>query len=410
MDHPVAETTSRNIDVFLGQNVIADILNYLIQIGLIILICGFLYYLVHIGNQHVDENKRISITKKHLLFTFIGLTIILLLAFMLRARAVLLQLLSPFIFAFVFAYLLNPIVQYLNNKGISRLISVLLVYLGIAISIFIFSITLIPHIVEEIKDLIELLPKYSNESYDYLYNLYMKYAKNFERLPDELDAVKNLLTVNIGRFQNTIFNLLSRVTESLLSIFTKAVGLILVPIITFYFLKDKNKFKKGIILLIPKSCRKVTLTIARDIDQVLSNFVRGQLTVAVFIGVLTIVAMLILRVEFAVLIGIIAGIANVIPYFGPVIGIIPGVIFALMDGPLKALWVIITFTMIQQIESGIVAPKIVGKSVGLHPVFVMLSLILGGRFFGIIGLLIAVPTAAVIKVLFKHILKLIVKY
>ncbi|AKL95238.1 hypothetical protein CACET_c17900 [Clostridium aceticum] len=410
MENSAIEIISRNVKMMAEGAGFTDFFLFLIQLTVLILLSFITYYLIHIGNQYVEGKNKVNVGKKQI-YKFIFMFIILLLIiFLFRIRGLLFEIFGPFLFAIVLAYILNPIVHYLQRKGIERLWGVLLVYLTIFLVLFLFSITLIPRISEEIKNLIEVMPKYSNTTYDHLYDLYLKYNHNVESLPAELDGIKNLLRLNIDRIQGFVFGLFTSITDTLLNIFSKVIGLVLIPILTFYFLKDADGFKKTMILLIPKSFRHEVLNIARDIDEVLGGFIRGQLTVAAFVGILTTGALLALRVEFAVLVGLIAGVANIIPYFGPVIGIVPGVIFALMDGPMKALWVIVAFTIIQQIESGIIAPKIVGKSVGIHPVFVILALIIGGRFFGVLGLLIAVPTAAIIKVLGRHLLNYVVKF
>lgn len=404
------EAFSNSIKNINNNGFMSTFFNFITQLALLLLICTLIYYLIQIGNKHIDRDKRVSIGKKQLFFTAIIFSLIIILIILFNLRLLIFNILAPFIFAVVFAYILNPLVTFIHKKGISRLWSVLLVYLGIVLVLFVLSMTIIPKISVEIGRLVEMLPKYSNEAYDYLSDLYLKFNRNVENLPQELNEVKDLLRLNINRIQEIVFGFFTTITDTIISIVSKVVGVVLIPILTFYFLKDKDKFKTSLILIIPKSIRKQTIIIAKDIDDILGRFIRGQLTVALFVGVLTTVSLLILRVEFAMIVGLIAGIANIIPYFGPVIGIVPGVLFAMMDGPIKALWVIITFVIIQQIESAIISPKIVGNSVGIHPVFIILSLIIGGKYYGVLGLLIAVPVAAIIKVLGKHVIKLIAKF
>ncbi|MCC5911493.1 MAG: AI-2E family transporter [Clostridiaceae bacterium] len=409
MENTAIEVISKNMRNLAEATEFTDFFNFVTQLALLMLIYFVIYYLIHIGNKYVEHRHRLNIGKRQIykfVLLFIGCLLFLILF---RLRGLLFDILSPFIFAVVLAYILNPIVEYLTRKGIKRIWGVLMVYLSIVIVLVVISFTLIPRITNEIMRFIEVMPKYSNEFYDYLYDLYIKYNRNIESLPTELEGVKELLRLNIDRIEGIIFGAFTSMANALIGMFSKVIGLVLIPILAFYFLKDAEVFKRSIILLIPKACRRGALKMATDIDEVLGGFIRGQLTVAAFVGMLTTVSLLILRVEFAALVGLIAGTANIIPYFGPVIGIVPGVIFALMDGPVKALWVIVVFTIIQQVESGIIAPKIVGKSVGIHPVMVIFSLIIGGRFFGIIGLLIAVPTAAVIKVLGRYIINYLAK-
>lgn len=154
--------------------------------------------------------------------------------------------------------------------------------------------------------------------------------------------------------------------------------------------------------MIPNKFRGRVRAVAEDIDKTLGAYVRGQLFISVFVASMVYVGLILLGVEFAILLAIINGITNVIPYFGPIIGAVPAFFIALLESPLLALKVILMITIVQQIESHIVAPTVYGRNLGIHPVIVILSLLAGGSFFGFMGLIFAVPVIAVIKVLLKH--------
>ncbi|RKD34780.1 AI-2E family transporter [Thermohalobacter berrensis] len=328
---------------------------------------------------------------------------------MYKKSAGLLQLLYPFIFAIIFAYLLNPLVNRLENKGISRVFGILIVYVLLIGIVLVISFSIFPKIANEFKKLVEVLPTYFNQLYDFFNNMYIRYSENIENLPPEFQAVKNIVRENLNTIQNTVLNSIRNLTNTIINMFSRILSFIIIPILTFYFLKDKDVFKKKLFLILPKPYRTDVVKVTREIDSVLGKFIRGQLIVAAFVGISTTIGLLILKVDFALIIGLIAGIANVIPYFGPIIGAIPAIIFAFLDKPSKVLWVIILFTVIQQIESGIISPKVVGKSVGLHPVIVILSLLIGGSFFGVLGMLLAVPVAVIIKISSAFIVEKLVK-
>jgi predicted PurR-regulated permease PerM len=139
-----------------------------------------------------------------------------------------------------------------------------------------------------------------------------------------------------------------------------------------------------------------------DIDQVIGEFIRGQLIVCTVIAVLTSIALYLMGVQFAIILGMIAGIVDVIPYFGPFIGMLPCIAVALLQSPKLALYTALAFIAIQQVESNIISPKIVGDRVGLHPVVIIFALLAGERLLGFIGLVLAVPAAAIIKVILHH--------
>lgn len=404
------QVISKSFKNLAENNSFANILQFLMQFLIVLLLFFMIYFLVHIGNQYIAKEKRINIGKKQILYFILSFILLIIVIVLFQAGNLMYEILSPFIFAIILAYTFNPLVSYIETKGVKRIWAVFIVYFAIAALIFIFSTTLLPKMVNEVKKLLESLPQLGNDSYGYIYNKYVKYNKNIENLPPELSGVKDLLKFDGKKLEGIVMKVLSSVTNTMLSIISKLVNIVLTPILAFYFLKDAEKFKNMLILSIPKAVRKETIAVAKDMDQVLGGFIRGQLIVAGIVGILTTIALLFLKVEFAAIVGLVAGIANIIPYFGPIVGIIPGVIFASLGGLNKVIWVIITFTAIQQIESAVISPKIISDKVGVHPVVVILSLIIAGKFFGLIGLLLAVPTAGIIKVLGKHFINYIAKF
>jgi len=315
----------------------------------------------------------------------------------------------PVLYSVILAYLLNPLINTLEKKGISRGWSIIGIYLVIATSIFLISISLFPKIAQEFENLIKVLPSYFNKAYVFLNGIYEKYSKSMDNLPIEFQTIDEVVKENLNEIQLTLITYIKSIANTIINMFSRIFTFVIIPIFTFYFLKDKEYFRRKIYLTIPKAYRCDVGRIAREIDIVLGKFIRGQLIIATFIGSATAIALLILGIDFAFIIGLIAGIADVIPYFGPIIGIIPALIFALLDKPIKAIWVIIAFVIIQQIESNILAPKIVGDSVGLHPIIVIIALLIGGSFFGIIGMLLAVPVAAIIKITSAFIIEKLTK-
>lgn len=390
-----------------GRGYVMNFLLFLILLGVLLLLGFGIYYLIHIGNNFLYRDRRIFIGKKQIFYFILFFFVVLILIGLYTIQGFLLQLVAPFLAAFAIAYILNPAITLMDRKGIRRHYGILLIY-GIIIGILvILSMSFFPRIAGEIRRLIEVLPQYVENAYE---NFQVFYDRNFHRigfLPENLENIGEMLDLNMERFQDVFLGAFGSITQTFRGFFVRGINVILTPIIAFYFLKDREKFKHNIIMMIPQRVRREALMIGYDMNTALGGFVRGQLLVALFVGTLTTVSLLILRVEFAVLVGMIAGIANIIPYLGPIIGIVPAVFFALLDGPAKAIWVIAVFTVIQQIESGIVTPRVVGKRVGIHPVFVMLSLMIGGRVFGILGMLIAVPSAVTIHVLGKHLIALV---
>jgi predicted PurR-regulated permease PerM len=374
----------------------------------ILMFLGFsTYYLIFIGNRYVSPNKELKMKRKYLFDFFVIMSLILVAIGIYTFKGILWKIFSPVIWAIIFAYILNPVVHLIDKRGISRLCSVLIVYtslLGIMVVIF----TMItPNITKEVTNLMEVLPRYTTEANDYVNYIYEK-IERLDNFSPQFASVKETVQDQLLEVQVYIMDIIKEITNSIFNLFSQVVTLVLIPIFSFYFLKDVAYFKKKIVFIIPQNFRKELINIARDIHVLLNKFIRGQFIVAACVGILSIFALVTIKVNFAFLIGMIAGLSNIIPYFGPIIGAIPGVIIALLDSPMKALWVIIAFIIIQQIESAIITPKVVGESVGLHPVTVIISLLIGNEWFGLMGLIFAVPIAASLKIITKHMIDLIV--
>ncbi len=380
----------------------------IMNILFIVLLIFSIYYLIHIGNKFIHEKNKITLKKKHAFNLLFSLVIVLFIVLLYQQKNIILQLLNPLIWAIIIAYLLSPIVRFLEEKGFKRIWGVVFLYATVIIAIIISSITITPKITRETSKLIELLPQYSKQA-NVLVNRVYAGIKQLDDLSPQLTGVKEVIQDNIGDIERVIIDVFRKITNGIIDLLSNIITLALIPIFAFYFLKDADYFKKKITFLIPKTCREECLDIGKDIDKLLSKFIRGQMIVAAIVGILSTIAMLALRIDFAFLIGFIAGISNIIPYIGPIIGAIPAVAIALLDTPTKAIWVVIAFIIIQQIESAILSPKIVGDSVGLHPVFVILALIVGNEWYGVLGMLFAIPIAASIKIVGKHIINLIVR-
>jgi len=308
--------------------------------------------------------------------------------------------LKPFIIATVISYLLNPIVRAFERKGIRRIFGVVIVYLIFILIIMVLSFVLAPKLIKEMSILAVNIPQYSAQMQQLIKSFQDGYMNS--GLPD---SFKDVLDENILMLQSMIITLLQNIANGIIEIFSQLFNIIIVPVITFYMLKDIEYFKNQFILLLPKTKRSKFIVLVRDIDNVFGKYIRGQIIIAVFVGVFTTIALILIKVKFAFILGIFAGISNIIPYFGPFIGIVPTILFALLDSTTKALYAGGAFILIQQLESGLLTPRIIGRSVGIHPVYVIMSLIAGGKLFGIIGLIVAVPVLAAVKMTLRHVLR-----
>ncbi|WP_236914983.1 AI-2E family transporter [Clostridium sp. Cult2] len=359
-----------------------------------------IYYLIHIGNKYVEINKQIKINKKKILPILFILIFIYFFYLLSKEYGILSDTLKTIIISAILAYLFNPIINFFEKHNISRGLGVLIVYMVIIGIIIILSFLVFPKTGKELKRFLAVIPIYFEKFSKFVDNLYYKYYTNIDNMPPILQSIEGVILNSFQSIENVIINGISRFFEGVIATFSKVVSLILIPILTFYFLKDKDYFKTKIYLTIPKKMRKEVKELSLEIDRALSQFIRGRLILAIYVGVATTILLLILKIDFAIVIGIITGIADIIPYFGPFIGFLPAVFFALLSSPIKSLWVAILFIGIQWVENNVLAPKIIGETTGIHPITILLALVIGGGMFGVMGMIFSIPAVAVFKILY----------
>ncbi len=311
--------------------------------------------------------------------------------------------LSPFLIGFLLAYIFSPLVNSLEKKGLSRGLAITLVYLcffGVLCSLVIFGI---PEMYKEINRFAESLPKYMAEIQHWVDHLYERYKQS--NLPAGLVKA---IDSNLIKVEGWLVHKSQGIINLIIALVTFLPLLLLAPILSIYFLYDWERMKTGLKEAVPQKWRGNAIHVGQEVSLVLRKFIRGNLTVAALVGVLIGLGMLLIGMDYALLIGVISALFDLIPYFGPVIGAIPALALALLKSPSMALWVLAVIVLVQQIESNIIQPKIVGKSLGLHPLAVVFVLLAGGSLFGFWGMLFAVPVAGIIRVLVTYIyLKLV---
>jgi len=333
------------------------------------------------------------------------------------------NLIKPLLIAIVIAYLLYPVTRnieefleknklYKIQKASTRRVLAIIfsylliigVFLGLLLGIY-FMIggqlshnTTITNMTQSIS-LYLSSSSFSSESIN----------KTLDSLNSSLiDSIKPYIIDGINYLQQYIINNLGNMTSYIMSIGSSIATFFIALIISIYLLKDSeyflNLWSKLYFLIFKKSTAgNKIIYIFEVLHDVFAKYIRGQLLEAFFVGALSAIALSIVGINYAFVIGIIAGICNMIPYVGPVVGTILAAIMGLLSGnPIKILYAIIAMLVVQQIDNNLLAPKIVGESVGLHAVFTMLAILIGGNVGGLVGMLLAVPIAASCKVLFGN--------
>ncbi len=365
-----------------------------------VLLMLVIYYLVHIGNNFIPERKRIRISNSKMLPIIGGIVGIYFLWFLFRKYTLLSDLFFTICLSAILAYILNPAITYLESRGMKKLFAVITLYLIITGGVFILAFLVLPGTAREIGNLAENMPNYFSNIKKFVDEVKSLYAEYIGGLPPIFQGIEKGIIDAIGEFELSLGSGINSLFQGIINSVTKIVTLVLSPILIFYFLVDKDVFKDRIIRLIPKKYKKDVLYLASEIDTSVSKFIRGRIIMAITVGVATTIFLIVMGVDFAIVIGTITTIGDVIPYVGPFMAFIPAVIFAFISSPIKALWVAIFFVLLQWAENNLLGPKILGNSTGMHPMIILLSIIIGGAMFGVLGMVFSVPFIAVSRIFY----------
>ncbi|MFM9281369.1 AI-2E family transporter [Paenibacillus jiagnxiensis] len=307
----------------------------------------------------------------------------------------------PFILTGVVFYLLNPIVDYLELKKVKRAYSIIVLYLLVIGIITIIITSVVPVIREQAARFISNVPTYSAEVQTRFEELtgsdfINQFRDTINYDPAELaNRASEWATSALNNAWKSIGSIVGAVTETVVSIIT-------VPFILFYLLKDGRKLPKFILGLLPTALRPQTSRIMSEMNHQVSSYIRGQIIVSMCIGVLLYIGYLIIGLDYSLTLALIASFTSVVPYLGPAIAITPALIVALVTSPVMLIKVIVVWTVVQLIEGKFISPQIMGKSLSVHPITIIFVILTAGNLFGIVGIVLAVPGYAVLKVIVTH--------
>ncbi len=291
----------------------------------------------------------------------------------------------------IFAVALNPIVNKWEEKGIKRVLSLVLIYLILFAILGIIISTFVPTIINQFKDLIQNISPYFKN----LPNLSADQGQTAgSNLQKALDSFSALFKAESGLFSGVI------------SLFGGFGSFLFILVITFYLVLDKESIKKFFYSFIPVKYQNYLMPFLQKFQEKIGLWFKGQMILCLIIGALCYIGLLIIGIKFALVLALLAGITEIIPYLGPFLGAIPAVLIALLYfSPMKALLVVILYILVQQLENTIITPRIMGKAIDLNPIIIICSLWVGGKIGGILGMLIAVPVAGILSILFKDYLE-----
>ncbi|NII11534.1 AI-2E family transporter [Oleiagrimonas sp. C23AA] len=311
--------------------------------------------------------------------------------------------LMPFALAAMFAYMGDPLADRLERWHMSRTLAVSIVFTAMTLALLGALLLLIPLVQHQINNLINNIPSYIAWARDTALP-WLQQHLHLDRDVFDPDRLAATLREHIGSVGSVVAAALARISRSGLGLVAWMANLVLIPVVTFYLLRDWDVLVARIDRMLPRSVQPTVARLARDSDQVLGAFVRGQLLVMVALGLIYGIGLWAIGLSVGPLIGMIAGLLSFVPYLGFMIGLGASLIAALVQyGDWAHIGlVLVVFAIGQVMEGYVLVPRLVGGKIGLHPVAVMFAVLAGGHLFGFLGVLLALPAAAVIMVLLRY--------
>jgi len=311
--------------------------------------------------------------------------------------------LTPFLIAALLSYLGDPLVDRFESAGVSRTVSVLIVFLGMLAVGLAAILILLPALQAQIAVLIQNLPA----AIDWLQQWLLPKISSLLSTPEapiDVGALKDTLRDHWQQVGSLAKGLMVHVGRSGQLVLGWVTYLLLIPVVTFYLLRDWDILVANVHDLLPRSVEPRVVALSREIDAVLAEFLRGQITVMAALGTIYIAGLWLVGLELAFIIGLLAGIVSFVPYLGVIVGIIVAGLAALVQfqDAIHVVAILAVFGVGQMLEGMVLSPLLVGDRIGLHPVAVIFAVMAGGQLFGFIGVLLALPVAAVIVVLLRH--------
>jgi|CXWL01.1.fsa_nt_gi predicted PurR-regulated permease PerM len=342
---------------------------------------------------------RLSSSAQRLLVFFGALVALFALLYALRGVVL------PLLLGLGIAYVLDPVVSWVERRGYSRTVGVVALGFLLLIALATSVLIVLPMIGEQTHRLTDRWPEYRQrleaQAGPFVAGLQEKYPQEIARLQEQ---ASEFARAQLPRVASAVGHWLMGVLSSAVGVFVLVLNLLFVPVFAFYLLVDFPALRRALVELVPLPFRATTVGLVGEVHQAVSAFLRGQLTIALILAVFNAIGLTIVGVPLGLLIGLVAGLANMVPYMSLVVGLAPALLlcWAEYQSLPRLVAVIAVFGGGHLLEGMVLSPRILGHSVNLHPVWIMLALILGGSWFGIVGMLLAVPVAASVQVFVKH--------
>ncbi|MDN3451357.1 AI-2E family transporter [Planococcus sp. APC 3906] len=315
----------------------------------------------------------------------------------------------PVVLALIFYYLLRPILRLLMEAKIPRIGGIAIIFLGGAGILALITVLVLPFLKEQFQTLVMEFPKYFMELLTDLDSFLRTsfVGDYYSGSSFDIEQLMATLPANVSdTLQSVVTGIISGITGFISTITSVILSIVIVPFILFYLLKDGDKLPGYFVKLLPPRFRDDTREVLSEADKQLGAYIQGQLIVAFCIGVMVYIGFLIIGMDYALLLGVLAMITSVVPYIGPAIAITPAAIIALVTSPFMLIKLAVVWTVVQLVEGNLISPQVMGKTMYIHPVTIIFVLLTAGSLFGIAGVILGIPMYALLRVLISHFYKL----
>ncbi|QJD83728.1 AI-2E family transporter [Cohnella herbarum] len=342
-----------------------------------------------------SQSRLFSVLIYAILFLVVLFLVVLVRPMLMSVYDFLKAVLAPFLVAMVISYTLNPIVNLLHDRKVPRTAAVLIIYaVFISVSVVILM-NVIPMFMNQVEELNEHMPDLTMRAQSFVDQF-----NNNNVLPETIrDGINKSISGMEKRLEQRITDFLNNIGAVVNVLFIAMI----VPFLAFYMMKDLDVFERAALQYVPRAKRKHVIRLLKEIDAALGSYIRGQLIVSLCIGVLAYIGYLIIGMPYPLLMAGFVSLFDIIPYLGPFFGALPALIMATTISWKMVLMVVIVNMICQNLESNVISPQVVGKSMKMHPLTIILVLLIGGELAGIVGMILAVPFYAAMKVIVQHV-------
>lgn len=302
---------------------------------------------------------------------------------------------APFFVSMIIAYVLNPVVGLLHGRKVPRMAAVLLIYGVFICSCVVIFINVTPMFVGQVRELNEHVPEMTMKAQSL-----MNHFNNNDSLPE---SVRSGINRSVAGMEKMISERIASFMHNIGAVVNVFFLAMIVPFLVFYMLKDMDVIERAVFKYVPRAKRQGIVRLMKEIDEALGSYIRGQLLVSVCVGVSAYIGYLLIGMPYPLLMAAFVALFDIVPYLGPFLGALPAMVMSLTISWKMALLVVVVNTACQFLESNIISPQVVGKSMNIHPMTIIFVLLVGGELAGIVGLLLAVPFYAAMKVITQHI-------